>query len=163
MLPKLKTILCATDFSERSNAAFHLACSLARDLEARVIVLHVAVQPVVVYGEGMVATLAEPEFEGLRQELDKLQSPEPNVAVERHLVEGDPAQEILHQAKLIPCDLIILGTHGRTGLNRLLLGSVAEQVMRKATCPVLTVREPWPPNPPEPQLRPQETEEMVLI
>ena len=56
--------------------------------------------------------------------------------------EGDPATEILQFAQQIKCDLIVMGTHGRTGLGRLFLGSVAEQVLRKAPCAVLTVKTP---------------------
>jgi nucleotide-binding universal stress UspA family protein len=64
------------------------------------------------------------------------------VAVEQRLAEGDPAAEILHLATDTGCDMIVLGTHGRTGLDRLLMGSVAEQIVRKAPCPVLTVKAP---------------------
>ena len=58
--------------------------------------------------------------------------------------EGDPATQIVRVAQETRCDLIVLGTHGRTGLGRLLMGSVAEQVLRKAPCPVLTVKTPFP-------------------
>jgi nucleotide-binding universal stress UspA family protein len=65
---------------------------------------------------------------------------DPKVRVRYLLVEGNPAAEILSAAREGNCDLIVMGTHGRTGLNRLLMGSVAEEVVRKAPCPVLTVR-----------------------
>ncbi len=71
--------------------------------------------------------------------------------VERRLLQGDAAREILGVAKDMKCDLIVLGTHGRTGLGRLLMGSVAEQVVRHASCPVLTVKMPL--------LRPPSSEE----
>jgi nucleotide-binding universal stress UspA family protein len=64
--------------------------------------------------------------------------------MEYHLEAGDPATEILRVAREVPCDLIVLGTHGRTGLTRLVLGSVAEEVLRKAPCSVLTVKAPPP-------------------
>jgi nucleotide-binding universal stress UspA family protein len=64
--------------------------------------------------------------------------------VEHWIFQGDPATEILAAAEKIKCDLIVMGTHGRTGLGRLLMGSVAEQVVRKAPCPVLTVKTPLP-------------------
>jgi nucleotide-binding universal stress UspA family protein len=64
------------------------------------------------------------------------------VNVEHQLKAGDAVAEILSMARHLPCDLIVLGTHGRTGLDRLLMGSVAEQIVRKAPCPVLTVKTP---------------------
>jgi nucleotide-binding universal stress UspA family protein len=68
--------------------------------------------------------------------------PSPGIKVERILETGDPVEVILRTAAKLPADLIVLGSHGRTGLARLLLGSVAEQVVRKATCPVLVVKRP---------------------
>ena len=75
-------------------------------------------------------------------ELRDLRTPDENVHVEHRLEEGDAAKRILEVAQEIQAGLIVMGTHGRTGLGRLLLGSVAEHVLRKATCPVLTVRVP---------------------
>ena len=144
MLP-IRTILHATDFSEHSAAAFRLASSLARDYGARLIVLHVQ-QPSVVYGD-MGAYFLAPE--GRNQELMKqlrgLRPEDPTVVVNYRLVEGDPVAEILHTARETSSDVIVLGTHGRRGLGRLLLGSVAEQTIRTAPCPVLTVK-PTPPR-----------------
>jgi quercetin dioxygenase-like cupin family protein len=60
--------------------------------------------------------------------------------VEHRLAEGDPAEEILRLAGVLPCDLVAMGTHGKTGLARFLTGSVAEEVLRKAECPVLVVK-----------------------
>jgi nucleotide-binding universal stress UspA family protein len=73
-----------------------------------------------------------------------VQPSDPAVKIEHRLAEGDPAREILRVARETGCDLIVMGTHGWTGLGRLLMGSVAEQVVRKATCPVLTVKTPIP-------------------
>jgi nucleotide-binding universal stress UspA family protein len=137
------TLLHPTDFSDRSEYASRLACLLARDYGARLVVVHVAVPPVVVYGEGVVPP--EPEvFRAQAQEkLDRLEAPGAELRLERRLAEGDPVTEILHLAQEIGADLIVMGTHGRTGLSRLLMGSVAEQVVRQAPCPVLTVRMPF--------------------
>jgi len=77
-----------------------------------------------------------------RVRLERLPVTGENVRAERQLVEGDPVSEILRVAREMPADLIVMGTHGRTGLERLLMGSVAEEVLRKATCPVLTVKRP---------------------
>src|SRR5262245_7678853 len=135
----LRNILHPTDFSARSNYALWLACALAEDHRAHLHVLHVVSVPTVVYGEG-VAPPAPAEFRAEAQRhLDHLQSPLPKLALENSLVEGDVVDMILRHANETLTDLIVMGTHGRTGLARLLMGSVAEQVVRKATCPVLTV------------------------
>jgi nucleotide-binding universal stress UspA family protein len=142
MVP-IRKILHPTDFSERSDNAFRLACALARDYHATVILLH-ANLPYLAYGEGFVVPPLMDEKEDLAAKLKALGAKAPNVAMEQHLVEGDPAHEILRIAREAGCDLIVMGTHGSTGLTRLLMGSVAEQVVRKAPCPVLTVKTPFP-------------------
>jgi nucleotide-binding universal stress UspA family protein len=147
MLP-IRTILHPTDFSENSEYAFRLACSLARDYGARLIVAHVAQPPIyITYGE-MEKVLQQPV--GYKQELEtKLaqhRASDPKVCMEHHLLEGNPVEEILNLAEETESNLIFMGTHGRKGLGRLLMGSVAEQIVRKAPCPVLTVRLP-PANP----------------
>jgi nucleotide-binding universal stress UspA family protein len=81
--------------------------------------------------------------------LGKIQSPDPKVHVEHRLAEGEPDETILRVARESNCDLIVMGTHGRTGLRRALMGSVAEQVVRLATCPVLTVNSPFPQAAPD--------------
>ncbi len=145
MLP-IHTILHPTDFSERSRFALRLAGALARDYGARLILLHVAVPPVVVYGEGAILPTPEEERDQLLAELEQLQVP--GVHVEHRLEEGDPVAEIVRVAEESRADLIVMGTHGRTGFGRLLMGSVAERTLRKAPCPVLTVRAPFPRSAP---------------
>jgi nucleotide-binding universal stress UspA family protein len=116
-----------------------LACSLARAHGARLHVLHVGRHPVINSVEGS----TEPECyrEELTEKLHALVAQEPAVQVEAQLLfSAHPAAEILRVAKRIGADLIVLGTHGRTGLSRLLMGSVAEQVVRRAGCPVVTVK-----------------------
>lgn len=141
MIP-IRTILHPTDFSMHSEHAYRLACSLARDHGARLVVLHV------------VSGLASGEFvwdlypssggykEVLEEKLHMLAAPDPRVPMEYRLEEGDAAKRILRVAEETRCDLIVMGTHGRTGLGRLLVGSVAEEVVRKATCGVLTMKLP---------------------
>lgn len=136
----IKTILHATDFSEHSQCAFHLACALARDYGARLVVLHVLAPPVVVYGEGVLPALPVENQDLCRDRLQSLAVSIPDVDIEDRLAEGEAAGEILRVAKDVQCDLIVLGTHGRKGLGRLLMGSVAEKVLRRAACPVLTAR-----------------------
>jgi nucleotide-binding universal stress UspA family protein len=140
----IRTILHPTDFSQTSKYAFRLACSLARDHGARLVVLHVAPPPQMVSYEGIPL---EPSMSGsyqdeLQDKLRQIRAPDPGVSIETRLEEGFAAPEIVRVAQETPCDLIVMGTHGRTGLGRLLMGSVAEQVLRKALCPVLTVKAP---------------------
>jgi nucleotide-binding universal stress UspA family protein len=143
----LRTILHPTDFSEPSAYAFRLACSLARDYGARLIVLHVATPPVVVYGEGVLPPEPADFQDRLREQLHQVVPQDPKVSVGHRLLQGDAPTEILRVAGEDKCDLIVMGTHGRTGLRRLLMGSVAEQVVRKSSCPVLTVKTPQSPVP----------------
>lgn len=140
----IRTILHPTDFSECSSYAFQVACSLARDHGARLVLVHVTSS--VVITAPFVTIPPEPVDirEQLQKELAALQPSEPGIQIDRHVREGDPGREILSLAQEIHADLIVMGTHGRTGLGRLLVGSVAEQVLRKAVCPVLTVKPPVP-------------------
>ena len=140
MLP-VHTILFPTDFSETAEQAFLLACSMARDCGARVVVLHILPPPM---GHDEIEARRDPDayYAGVWKMLHEMQAPAEDVRVEHRLEEGDAAKRILEVAQEIQAGLIVMGTHGRTGLGRLLLGSVAEHVLRKATCPVLTVRIP---------------------
>lgn len=133
---KIRTILFPTDLSERANAAWHLAASLARDMSAEVVILHVRQLPV-----GSVAG-AEPSVEELRPALEELAKDEQAFPIRREIVTGEPAPSIVRIAAEHDANLIVMATHGRTGLARLLMGSVAEKVMRESRCPVLTVKMP---------------------
>jgi nucleotide-binding universal stress UspA family protein len=142
----IKTILHPTDFSERSTYAFRLACTLARDHGGRVVVLHVATVPTVVALEGVIVPDRPIDEEALQEKLAALRSEAPGVVVEHRLiVSSNPVDAIVHRADELRADLIIMGSHGRTGLRRALLGSVAELVLRRANCPVLTVKQPFAP------------------
>jgi nucleotide-binding universal stress UspA family protein len=138
----LRTILHPTDFSPRSEGARRLALSLARDHGARLLVLHVVRPPAVLYGEAISILAEGAEKEVGWKALRDLPWPDTTVAVDLSLKEGDPAAEIVRLAQEAPADLIVMGTHGRSGLGRLLMGSVAEQVVRKAPCPVVTMKTP---------------------
>ncbi len=138
----IKTILHPTDFSTQADYAFQLACSLARDYGARVVVLHVSAPPVVAYGEAITGLAYESSKDQALEALHRITSSDAKVKVEHQLEEGDPVAEILRVAREQNCDLIAMGTHGRSALGRLLMGSVAEPVVRKAPCPVLTVKSP---------------------
>jgi nucleotide-binding universal stress UspA family protein len=136
----IRTILCPTDFSVNSSSAFRMACGLARDYKARVVVLHVVETPVAPYVNDAIMPPVEPNLDEFREKLASCAVPEGTVNVERLLLEGEPVEEIVEVAREMPCDLIVMGTHGRTGVSRLLMGSVAEAVLRAAPCPVLTLR-----------------------
>jgi nucleotide-binding universal stress UspA family protein len=140
MLP-IKTILHATDFSEISEQGFRVACGLARDYGARLLVLHVAEIPIT-GSEVELLVLSAASNPALRQKLELLRPRDPRIPVEHRLIEGNPAEEIVRAARETKSDVIVLGTHGRRGVRRLVMGSVAEQVLRKAPCPVVTVKGP---------------------
>jgi nucleotide-binding universal stress UspA family protein len=136
----IRTVLQPTDFSAPSEAALELACSLARVHGARLVIVHVA--PYEVTAGGMMAVPMNPGYyqdalDGLQ---DRVVGPSPGFPVEIGLREGAPAEEILRAADDLGADLIVMGSHGRTGLGRLLMGSVAEAVMRRADCPVLLAK-----------------------
>ncbi len=141
MLP-IHRILHPTDFSDRSDSAFQVACALARDHNAPLIVLHVQPSSQIFSSEGFHTTTTG-DIDSPQRRLRSVQPFDPAVKIEHQLVEGDPATEILRVAKESGCDLIVMGTHGWTGLSRLLMGSVAGEVVRKAACPVLTVKTPF--------------------
>jgi len=140
----ISTILYPTDFSEEAATAFDVACALAREGQARVVVLHVERPPLATLGgtAGVPPLPNEYDRERLEEQLRLIRAPEAGIQVEHRLEFGEPEAVILAVAEQIGADLIIMGTHGRTGLRRLLMGSVAEHIVRRASCPVLTVRTP---------------------
>jgi nucleotide-binding universal stress UspA family protein/quercetin dioxygenase-like cupin family protein len=143
-MPAIQTILHPSDFSDSSRYAFQMACLLAKENKARLILLHVippSVDPLSTEPPPNPLQPAESQ-ESLKGRLDWPQPPDSDVRVEHRVAEGDAPAEILRLAQALPCDLIVMGTHGRTGLSRLLAGSVAEEVLRNAVCPVLAVRTP---------------------
>jgi nucleotide-binding universal stress UspA family protein len=140
----VQTILIPADFSDCSQAAFQVARALARDYRARLLVLHIAEPPPFVTPGELERALQRQD--GYRSELEdrlrQLYSSDSLAGVEYRVLDGDPAVEILAVTRESGCDLIVMGTQGRTGLGRMLLGSVAEKVVRNAVCPVLTVKVP---------------------
>jgi universal stress protein A len=106
---------------------------------AQLVVLYVVPLAAVMYGPPPESYVGH-----LREELCRLKPSDPETRVRHLLAEGDPAAAILKAARENGCELIVMGTHGRTGLSRLLMGSVAEEVVRKAPCLVLTVNSAVP-------------------
>jgi len=135
-----KKILFATDLSPASNAALRYATSLARDFGATLLIVHVEELPVPYAGADMY--FAQPEYPNpeIRRMLEAVVPGDKSVAYEHRLVIGTAAEDIVRLADEERVDLIVIGTHGRSGLRRVLVGSVAETVMRKAKCPVLTLK-----------------------
>ena len=141
-------ILFATDFSESSEHAFEYALSLAQQFKSRLIILHVINEPVDLRG----FYVPHVSFENLEKEIEQgAQKMMEKFCVshiadfnnyETHIVTGIPFEEILKRAESDQASLIVLGTQGRSGIDHLLFGSTAERVVRKALCPVVTVRLP---------------------
>jgi nucleotide-binding universal stress UspA family protein len=141
-LQEARVIIHPTDFSVNSRAALKVARLLARDLGARLLILHVTSPAILM--DGTVAGEVDPSvfrasLEELRASLD---GPDLKYPVETQLNLGLDREEILRMAQETGCDLIVMGTHGRTGLGRLLMGSVAESVLPRASCPVMVVKNP---------------------
>jgi nucleotide-binding universal stress UspA family protein len=143
---KATNILCPVDFSEPSRVALAAAVELARDTGARLHVVHVYHYPSIGMGElGIVgAELVEQGIAAVRAALDEWTRDA--VArgadkAEARLVEGVAWDRICAVAAEVGCELIVIATHGRTGLRHALLGSVAERVVRHAPCSVLVVKE----------------------
>ncbi len=142
---EIRRILCPVDFSAASQGALRAAAALARRFDASLTLLHVAVVPGSSIPEALLPTppelatdLTGPEARPL-QEWKALAASLGAPRVEALRSVGRPAQEILALARRDAFDLLVLGTHGRTGVGHLLLGSVAEEVVRHASCPVLTL------------------------
>jgi nucleotide-binding universal stress UspA family protein len=153
IVPTFAKIVAATDFSEDSNLALSFAEELARKFSAEIIVLHVdqPLAPVMMTPElgpamdvGAMSRIGEEQRLLAQRELDKIvgRLRDGGLKVRSLLRVGSPFLEILHTAQGEGADLIVLGTHGRTGLAHVLMGSVAERVVQKAPCPVLTIRHP---------------------
>jgi nucleotide-binding universal stress UspA family protein len=140
---KLQRILFPFDFSDISRAALPMAQSLARDSAATLSILYVHERPVELLAEGGVPISSlDLDPEALKQELQQALPADPRVACEYHVVLGSPAPEIVRFAKESGADLIVMSTHGRRGISHFLMGSVAEAVVRKAPCPVITMKAP---------------------
>jgi len=139
---KARKLLFPTDYSTCGDEALEMAASLARDTGATLLVVHVE-EPPLAYGSGeMYYGEPEPDNEELMRMLKEVVPRDLHVPCEHRLVTGEPAQAIVDLAEREGVDMIVMGTHGRTGLSRLLMGSVAEAVVRRAACPVLTVKHP---------------------
>ncbi len=152
----IRNILCPVDFSMFSAPSLEHAIVLAKWFGSEITGMFVVPVGVPVVVDGIGPAVPPPPAEDrdqLTQALDKLLEPAARVGVRVHaeVMDGEPVKRILQRAEAIPADMIVMGTHGHGGFERLVLGSVTEKVLRKATCPVLTV-----PNPGSGTLSPRE-------
>ncbi|MBI4262788.1 MAG: universal stress protein [Acidobacteria bacterium] len=143
---EIQRILCPIDFSEFSRRALDHALAIARWYGSAVTVLHVfPMVPTAAYAPGLpvfeIPLLTSQQRDQAIAEMQRFVAAEaaPNPSIGLVVRDGPAASEILSQARAMRSDLLVLGTHGRSGFERLVLGSVAEKVLRKAECPVLTV------------------------
>ena len=145
-MKNLDKILFATDFSEGSDHAFDYALSLATKFNARLAIIHVINEPVDLRG----FYVPHISFEKLEKEIEEgaekmmerfcREKLKDFTDYETAIVTGIAYEEILKKAEQVKASMIVLGTHGRSGLDHLLFGSTAERVVRSSACPVLTVR-----------------------
>jgi nucleotide-binding universal stress UspA family protein len=149
MRVNMQRILCPVDFSESADHAMRYAVALAETFGAELTLLHV-VAPMIAALPGDISLPATLQTDideletACRERLEQLVGKmAPNgVPVQHKIINGVPFVEIIRYARETETDLIVMGTHGRTGLGHLLIGSVAERVVRKSPCPVLTVKHP---------------------
>jgi nucleotide-binding universal stress UspA family protein len=143
---EIRRILCPTDFSDCSRRALDHAVAIAKWYESAITLVHVSpIVPLAAYapGSGVVpsANLSPDERQSLLTSMKQFAEAEagPNMRFDYILAEGATATQILNAAETLASDLIVIGTHGRSGFERMMLGSVTEKVLRKAVCPVLSV------------------------
>jgi universal stress protein A len=143
----VRRILHPTDFSPASRPAFNKALELARERDAELIIAHVLGSVAPVIGEGYVSPQTYEQIQTSvrasgQKQLDALvgRAAKAKVRARGMLLDGVPYSQIVRAAKSQRADVIVMGTHGRSGIARLFLGSVAERVVATAPCPVLTVR-----------------------
>jgi nucleotide-binding universal stress UspA family protein len=146
----IRRILCPIDFSDASRHALEHAMVIAGWYGSQITALHachpmILLSPLVVFADPPGAIRPnEPDRQQLGEQLREWLVPAEKMGLETEALfdEGNPVARILERATSLPADLIVMGTHGRGGFERLILGSVTEKILRKANCPVLTVPPP---------------------
>lgn len=137
-------IVCAIDFSDSSDRALEHALGMAQRFGGKVVAVHAWQLPVyavpdgvAVFGPEVVAEITDGLQKQLSKTLEKFRRP--GVTLEGKLVAGSPVESVLEAAKELDAEMVVIGTHGRTGVARLVIGSVAERLVRLATIPVVVV------------------------
>lgn len=141
-------IVFPTDFSHSSEAALEYATRMARQSGGTLYIVH-AEEPPQAYGGGeMYYGFLEPTHSELMEMLAEVKPSDPQVSFEHRMLHGftNAADQVVEFAKEIGADLIVLGSHGRTGMKRLLMGSIAEAIVRHAPCPVMIVKKDQDPR-----------------
>ena len=149
----LSIILHPTDFSDGAMDAYRMACLIARD-GMRLVVLHV-LEEALVSREGYLETM--------NRRLRELEAPSPGVTLDITLREGHAMDEILRAAEDLSCDLIVMGSHGKTGLFDRPMGGVAGGVLRRSRCPVLLVKPASPPAAPRDEAAAHQQEHVYIF
>jgi nucleotide-binding universal stress UspA family protein len=146
-MSRLRRILHPSDFSRASGAAFARAVAMAKADRAQLLLVHVLAPPIPIAGEGYISPKVYDDLEASarkygQKHLSVLQAKARKAGVKAVtlLLDGVAHEQIARAAKSKKADLIVIGTHGRTGLAKFFLGSVASRVVAAASCPVLTVR-----------------------
>jgi nucleotide-binding universal stress UspA family protein len=141
---RIRRIVVATDFSEGSDAAMERAFALAKPLDATVDLVHVLDTAILTAPQSLGAMpLIDPQAlmdqidEALTARIEKARSL--GIVCQSDSLDGYPAREIVRHAEKVGADLIVVGTHGRTGVAKVIMGSVAQRVVQHATCPVLVI------------------------
>jgi nucleotide-binding universal stress UspA family protein len=146
-MSRIRRILHPTDFSRASTPAFKRAVEMARANRAQLVVAHVLVASMPIMGDGYVSPQVYEDLDAaaraaaqkqLRKLMDRAR--QAGVRVKGLLLDGVPHERIARAARSQKADLVVIGTHGRTGFAKLFLGSVASRVLAVSPCPVLTVR-----------------------
>ena len=140
MVKTILKILVPTDFSDPSTAALEYATMLARDRSAEVVIAHFFYTPLEM-GETKHSATYDGEIQEASKKLKETIPSDQSIKFTHCMVEGNSSHKIVEFAERKHVDLIVMGTHGRTGLKHLLMGSYAEHVVRNAKCPVLTVKD----------------------
>jgi universal stress protein A len=135
-----KKILFPTDYSHLSDSALRYATTLAKESGGSLIIAHVEEPPIAYGGGEMYYGIPDPDRAEVRRMLEAVKPTDAAVPYVHRLVMGNPADEIVRLAEEENVDLIVMATHGRTGLSRAFMGSVAELVVRRARCPVFTLK-----------------------
>jgi len=146
-MSRMRRIFFASDFSKASGKAFTTAVTMAKANRATLTILHVIVPFVPIVPEQYINTVTWEQIDRQarrwsQRQLVKLvdRAKKAGIRAVGLLLEGDPAQQIVRAARSKRADLLVVGTHGRTGLSKLFVGSVAARVVATASCPVATVR-----------------------
>jgi nucleotide-binding universal stress UspA family protein len=144
----IKNILVPVDFSDYSKDALKYAVQFAKQFNAKLYIVYV-IEPVIYPADFSMGQVAIPSLENdiknrAEEEMESLVKSfvDPSIETEKIIKTGKPFVEIIETAREVDADIIIMATHGHTGVEHLLFGSTAEKVVRKAPCPVLTLRKP---------------------